>query len=1605
MQLRGQVNVGSMEYTLDCHLYGIILRDRISLLATPLQLAFLLLVFQGFALAQTPSSTSLIAPSNYGQPLTLTATVSSGATGKVTFYDGVTILGVGTISGTQASITTVMLSSGKRSLRAYYQGDGTYAASSAAFIPQTVAAGKSLGLHHPASYPTAQSSWAVAVGDFNGGSKQDLVIANGPYNCVTIYPGNGDGTFQNGVAYNVGTFPEAVAVGDFNGDGRMDLAVANQTSSNVSILIGNGDGTFQPAVNYAVGAGANTVAIADFNGDGKADLAVGTSNGSTAILLGKGDGTFESPLFINTGSTLAVADFNLDGKADLLVGAAVLLGNGDGTFQAPVDVPLGILGEFAAIGDFNGDGVADILTDSWVLLGNGDGTFRTAGSYPGSANYTVQVADFDGDGNQDIAVIAANLEVFRGNGDGTFGSATYYSSGQHAISRGAAGDFNGDGKADLAIGDVNSSGYVVFLGGDVPDLTIAASHGSGFTNGEQGATYTVTVSNIDNAATSGLVSVSATLPAGVVAATLAGAGWNCVLATVSCTRSDALSGNSSYFPIILTVNIASGATGSVTSTFSVAGGGETNTANDSVTDTTLLRLPTTLTFTSTPNPSLLGQPVTMTAGITAGATGRIDFYDGVSPLGSAAIVSGRGTLTTPLLPSGTGTLRAVYSGDSNYGASAAALTQVVNPLPTNGFAAPAPYSLNMPPGWIGAADLNGDGKTDLITVNDVFVNGATTSAIGVLLGNGNGAFRAPVNYPLPYGAGFAVLADFNNDGKIDLVLSAGPGSSTGFMMLLGNGDGSFQSAQIVGAPNTGSGYPVLMAADLNGDGNLDLVALSPENSVLLFLGKGDGTFAPPMNLSPATGSAYYFVQVADMNGDGIPDLVVKSTSLLVFLGIGDGTFQPPIAAPITISAPTYFVVGDFNGDGKPDVAIGSDVLLGNGDGTLRAPLQSLGSQSPVDAAVGDFNGDGNLDLAIIPGAGSPFVLFGNADGTFRSGPTFPNIPGYQNIGLAVSDFNGDGRDDLAFAISNSSAVELFLGGQFSGLTVSSTHSGSFTAGGRGTYQLSVYNPGFVFSGVPVSVTDTLPPGLTVNSIGGAGWNCTQAALTCTQYNGVFSMTIYSPITLTVNVSSSLPPSILNNQVAVTASGDTNSGTDPTSVVTPTTITLAASPNPATLGQPVILTATPTAGATGTVLFLADGLAAGTAPISGGQATLTTSMPSSGLLYLQANYSGDGTHAASSSTEISETVRSAPANGFAPAATYSAPAPVALASGDFNHDGIPDLVTANFGANTVSVLLGRGDGSFGPNTDYAAGTNPGAVAVADFNNDGQPDIAVVNEFANCVTFLLGNADGTFRAAVTVATGIDEPIGLAASDFNGDGKADLLVFGTNSPWLLLGNGDGTFQPSVALSHGSPGAVGDFNRDGKIDFAIADPLGDGYGPALLGNGDGTFPQAIPISGLSAASIAVGDLNADGKPDIVALSAGGASGVSVFMGNGDGTFQQPVFYTTPTQATSILLADLNGDGELDVVALNVDNSTYSGGSVLFGNGDGTLLPATALPAGAPAGQPFPYGNFALAGDFNGDGRTDIAIANAGAMVSPSSSASSLRRSPSPAPTPTHSP
>ena len=377
--------------------------------------------------------------------------------------------------------------------------------------------------------------------------------------------------------------------------------------------------------------------------------------------------------------------------------------------------------------------------------------------------------------------------------------------------------------------------------------------------------------------------------------------------------------------------------------------------------------------------------------------------------------------------------------------------------------------------------------------------------------------------------------------------------------------------------------------------------------------------------------------------------------------------------------------------------------------------------------------------------------------------------------------------------------------------------------------------------------------------------------------------------------------------------------------------------------------------------------------------------------------------------------------FGPAITYGSGgvSPLSVAVVDVNLDGKPDMVALNCGGSsctagtvgTLGVLLGNGDGTFGPAKVFSAGgyDESFSLKVADVNGDGKPDLIVANSCADStcatggVSVLLGNGDGTFQLPVTYAAGGYETVAVAVADVNGDGKLDLVTANfcyvkctqDGAVGVLFGNGDGTFQSAttyVLTAAALDVAVGDLNGDGKPDIVVSRACASNCdttgADVLLGNGNGTFlpPVTYTTGGYDFAAIAVADVNGDGKPDLV-VGSGCADntcvngGVSVLLGNGDGTFGAPRTYSAGYTnggfgGRSIAVRDLNGDGKPDVIVPSfcLDSSCKTGGgvTVLLGNGDGTVQPAVTYSSGG-------YGAFigVAAADLNGDGKPDLAIAN----------------------------
>lgn len=581
----------------------------------------------------------------------------------------------------------------------------------------------------------------AVVADVNGDGKPDLVVVGG--GVVAVLLGNGDGTFQPATTYAVSGagafFTSNLAVADVNGDGKPDLLVAvglgcgmGCLNGGVDVLLGNGDGSFRPPVTYYAfenGIGALSVAVADVNRDGKPDLLVGGYCGVVdncanlvAVLLGNGDGTFQSPTTFASGdpsqSSVAVGDVNDDGNPDLLVAnwnsgtVGVMLGNGTGTFQPIVTYSAGesFAGGPTSVtaSDVNGDGKLDLLASSGgmsLLLGNGDGTFQPAVIYdpPLGARIASTVEDVNGDGKPDVAVVqfqgAAGVLL---NNSGAPPTTTSLAASVNPVALFQTVTYTA--KVTPQSGGA-ANGTVVFMDGGYVAGEVALTGNQAQLN----QSYTFVSTHSITAYYSGDLSKDS----GSISKTLTeNVRINSTITALTSNLNPSIYGQSVTFTAIVTGRQSTPPTGKVTFAWSgytigsatlnrsgvatltksnlnadvypliaVYKGDSLNQGSTSpILNQVVTQASVAAEITSSINPSTAGQAVTFTARITSPTVrvqGPVTFTAGKTVLGTVELSGDKATLTTASLPAGTTVVKVTYEGDSNIKGSSASVTQVV----------------------------------------------------------------------------------------------------------------------------------------------------------------------------------------------------------------------------------------------------------------------------------------------------------------------------------------------------------------------------------------------------------------------------------------------------------------------------------------------------------------------------------------------------------------------------------------------------------------------------------------------------------------------------------------------------------------------------------------------------------------------------------------------------------------------------------------------------------------------------------------------------------------------------------------------------------------
>jgi FG-GAP-like repeat/Bacterial Ig-like domain (group 3)/FG-GAP repeat len=677
------------------------------------------------------------------------------------------------------------------------------------------------------------------------------------------------------------------------------------------------------------------------------------------------------------------------------------------------------------------------------------------------------------------------------------------------------------------------------------------------------------------------------------------------------------------------------------------------------------------------------------------------------------------------------------------------------------------------------------------------------------------------------------------------------------------------------------------AADFNRSGWVGMVvANSTSNNIKVFLGTSPNTFNGGTTYPACTNPTA--VLAADINHDGYPDIIVACTSTAtidVLFNNRAGGFGT--AVPYALSGmPVALVAGDFVGNGYVDVASADSnghvsVLLNTtGNGTFSASHVTLtGTLSGI--AAGDFNKDGKLDLAVSDSANSTVhVLTNDGSGTFAEFGAYSTGAGTTPSSIVAADFNQDGNMDVATSNPGTNTAVILVGNGTGVLTAKTVQA-------AGTDPIALATTDVNSDGYPdVVAFDKLSASSgAVTVLLGYGDGTLQAPQTINQsflpgtQAAVADFNLDGSPDLAVTRQNTSQVSVLLNNILETQYPDGRSF-------------VAYNPLSTGMGN------------------FADSIAVGDFNRDGKLDVAVSYLQDNDVQVLFGNGAGS----------------------LSAGATYAVGSqPYWVASADLNGDGYPDLVTANTNVNgangTVSVLLNNKNGTFASAATYNVGKQPYQVAIGDVNGDGYPDLAVTDYGANTVTILMGSKTGTFTVSAATLATCANPYGVAIGDFAHNGYPSVAVtcYTAAQVEVFPNNGNGTFgTPAILTTNVNPASlvVGDFNRDGKLDIVVGNATANNIS-FFAGNGDNSFTAGVTSPSLNFPdSIVAGDFNGDGILDIAGV-APNFNAVEVTLGVGDGTFgtfaqRAAGQFTAKTQPWALAAGDFNGDGQLDIVTAN---------------------------------------------------------------------------------------
>lgn len=874
--------------------------------------------------------------------------------------------------------------------------------------------------------------------DLNGDGYADIVsLPNGNYYDGNVYLqvllSTGANTFQNEAQIFAGCTAEDFAVADINKDGIPDIVVACSTYNSptpiATYLLGNGDGTFAAPVSIAATTSITSptnIAVGDFNGDGALDVAlIDGSGGNLQVFTGSATfGTFTAQLAmtfdVTAGSAVNVeaADFNQDGKSDL---ALLEFANG-----------------------YSGSSGAGVVL---LLTSKGNGSFTSATQGFTASTYSMNsltITDVNGDGYPDVAVADpggynsdnGQILIFENNKSGALNPVYAYAATYPSVVTGAPFPVIGKPATSGAVAPGWSIAYS-WIPSDSNSISVTALQRQSATS----YTETYTVSNIGYSVNSdeGFTATP------IVAGDFNGDGY-LDLAVFNINPNDDTTTYQTT-PLYYGNDSAASVTGSiqqpVAGTYNLTAGFSGDHLYQAATSPNVQVVVTPAAPSGNvtgPSASTVGQNVTFTAtvlGVANGVlpTGAVQFYDNGTALGAAqALVPGDGDavaqLTTSQLTTGTHSITATYTGDTNYTLLTFGPAQIVVSATSTSLTLTS-STTSTTAGAMVTFDMQLSGTSfpvgETVTLSGI----PTTTAAPVLDATGHAVYRFGIFAPGAY----TIQAQYYGDANFS------PATSNSVTLQI--------AATPVAVNLTSSANPVAYPTPINLTATVNSGGFGVPAGTIAFdkssTSLGNGTLATVGGTSglassgvfDATGEQEIAVATGDFNKDGKQDLAVLQSddgtvTLLVSLGNGDGTFQAPVSyganQGVDASA-VALAAADFNGDGYSDLAIASSdgnvtILLATGDsaGDLQVS-QTLGVSGAMGVATGDFNKDGHPDLAVIT-SNSVSVFLGSAAGTFPRAPSYSNAQEARFSGIAVADFNQDGYSDIA--VSNSAASNVYV---------------------------------------------------------------------------------------------------------------------------------------------------------------------------------------------------------------------------------------------------------------------------------------------------------------------------------------------------------------------------------------------------------------------------------------------------------------------------------------------------------------------------------------------------------------------------------------------------